>query len=152
MYHFDKAGLETSLHDISRNSLSKSHCRYGYKYHCLLNLCNKLPSFSGYGSSKSEARKQHVCQSAYEYLERNDLLFTIRDKIENTNKKDAINQLEVLARRGYFSIPKYNFQQKYDNDGNLFGYVNAILKSMISISKQRDHQKKMQKKKQHIKC
>ncbi len=108
LYRFEKAGLETSLHDISRISLSKSHCRYGCKYHCLLNLGNELPSFSRYGSSKSEARK-YVCKFAYEYLEGNDLLFTIREEIENPNIKDAINQLETLARRGYFSISQYDF-------------------------------------------
>lgn len=73
--------------------------------------------FIGYGYSNSEARK---CASkvAYEYLEKNDLLLSIRDEIDNPNKNDAINQLEILARRGYFSIPEYEFEQTYDNDGN----------------------------------
>lgn len=123
LYHFKKAGWEISLYDgfngITEryNSQADSHRVYSCKYHCLLNLGNDLPNFRGFGSSKSEARK-YVCKFAYEYLESKNLLFTIRDEIENPNKNDAINQLETLARRGYFSIPKYNFQQKYDNDGN----------------------------------
>ena len=42
------------------------------------------------------------------------MLPSIRDEIENPNHNDAINQLEILARRGYFSIPTYD----YDKDGN----------------------------------
>jgi len=34
------------------------------------------------------------------------------------NKEKAINQLETLARRGYFSIPVYDFNQEYDKNGN----------------------------------
>ena len=30
----------------------------------------------------------------------------------------AINQLEILARRGYFSLPSYNYYEDYDEDGN----------------------------------
>ena len=55
---------------------------------------------------------------AYHYLERNNLLSTIRDEIETPNKDDAINQLEILARRGYFSIPTFSFEETYDRDGN----------------------------------
>ena len=59
-----------------------------------------------------------ACKLAYKYLDDNDYLFSIRDEIENPNKDDAINQLEILARRGYFSIPTYDFEQTYDKDGN----------------------------------
>ena len=59
-----------------------------------------------------------ACKLAYEYLERNDMLPSIRDEIENPNRDDAINQLETLARRGYFSIPTYEFKETYDDNGN----------------------------------
>ena len=71
----------------------------------------------GFGDSQKEARKK-AAQYAYTYLEQNNLLFTIRDEIQNPNKKDSINQLEILSRRGYFSIPKYNFNEEHDKDGN----------------------------------
>lgn len=87
------------------------------KFHCELQLLDSLPVFRGFGSSKSEAR-MNVCKLAYEYLQKHDLLFSIRDEIDNPNKADAINQLETLARRGYFSIPTYDFEQKYDKNGN----------------------------------
>lgn len=73
--------------------------------------------FRGQAQSKSKARML-ACKKAYEYLEDNDLIFTIRDEIENPNLDDAIGQLETLARRGYFSIPTYEFNQEYDNNGN----------------------------------
>jgi len=73
--------------------------------------------FIGYGKSKGEARKD-VCKLIYDYLTENNLLHTIRDELDNPNKKDAISQLEILARRGYFSIPTYDFTQTYDHNGN----------------------------------
>lgn len=87
------------------------------QYTCELKLLNDLPIFRGFGTSKSEARKA-VCEVAYNYLENNNLLFTIQDEIENPNLNDAVNQLEILARRGYFSIPTYNFLEKHDDKGN----------------------------------
>lgn len=94
----------------------------GYDYsklhfHCELKLLDSLPVFRGFGISKKEARMA-VCKLAYEYLQKNNMLFSIKDEIECPNKAEAINQLEILARRGYFSIPIYYFEQEYDNDGN----------------------------------
>lgn len=73
--------------------------------------------FIGYGRSKSAARKD-VCELAYHYLEEHDMLFTIRDEIEEPSRDMAINQLEILARRGYFSIPTYEFFEEHDENGN----------------------------------
>ena len=90
-----------------------------YKTHfkCELILKGISDKFIGCGSSKNDARKR-ACERAYHFLEENDLLFSIIDEIDNPNKADAINQLEILARRGYFSIPTYDFEQKYDCNGN----------------------------------
>lgn len=87
------------------------------KYHCYLKILDSLPVFCGFGSSIREARMA-ACKLAYEYLERNDMFFTIRDEIENPNHDDAINQLEILARRGYFSVPTYEFSEEHDDNGN----------------------------------
>lgn len=87
------------------------------KYYCDICLKNNNLHFRDYGPSKSEARK-NACKFAYEYLEKEDLLFTIRDEIDNPCEEMAINQLETLARRGYFSIPQYSFEQSYDESGN----------------------------------
>lgn len=93
------------------------YSKYRAYFQCELKLLNSLPVFRGVGLSKSEAR-MNVCKLAYEYLDKHELLFSIRDEIENPNKADAINQLEILARRGYFSIPTYDFEQRYDQDGS----------------------------------
>ncbi|MBQ8802479.1 MAG: hypothetical protein IJZ53_02440 [Tyzzerella sp.] len=88
---------------------------YQTHFKCWLDLSDKR--FIGYGTSKSLARKD-LCKLIYEHLEDNDLLYSIRDEIDNPNKADAINQLEILARRGYFSIPTYKFEETHDENGN----------------------------------
>ena len=62
----------------------------------------------------------NVCKLAYEDLKKKGIIeaLTIRDEIENPNKDDAISQLEILARRGYFSIPIYQFLEEHDKNGN----------------------------------
>lgn len=92
---------------------AKDNC----KFSCQLKLGDFEIEFKGYGTSKSDARKD-VCKLAYRYLEHKDLLFSIQDEIQNPNKNEAINQLEILARRGYFSVPAYKFEQDYDSNGN----------------------------------
>ena len=87
------------------------------KYHCYLKLLDSLPVFCGFGTSVREARMA-VCKLAYEYLEKHDMVFTIRDEIEDPNRDMAINQLETLARRGYFSLPTYEFEETHDDNGN----------------------------------
>lgn len=72
--------------------------------------------FVGGGETKTEALLDS-CKAAYAYLEKNDLIWTIRDEIKNPNRAEAISQLEILARRGYFSIPTYDFVQRHNADG-----------------------------------
>ena len=96
------------------------YCDYSrLKYHCVLKLLDNLPIYRGFGASKSEAR-MNVCKLAYEDLKKKGVIEerTIRDEIENPNQDEAISQLEILARRGYFSVPTYEFKQKYDKNGN----------------------------------
>lgn len=97
-------------------------CLYGdvpadTHYACELILEEIDYHFIGYGRSQSLAKSQ-ASKLAYEYLEKNGLLFSIKDEIDNPSKNLAINQLEILARRGYFSIPQYSFSENHDNNGN----------------------------------
>lgn len=115
-YHFEKAypaALLTNLATIS----SPYNGNPELKHTCLLKLGKLDKIFRSFGTSKNEARKA-VCALAYQVLERNNMLLSIRDEIPNPNINDAISQLEILARRGYFSIPYYEFEQKYDTEGN----------------------------------
>ena len=73
--------------------------------------------FIGFGFSKSLARRD-VCELLMGYLAENHMLYTIRDEIENPNRAEAISQLEILARRGYFSIPTYEFSQSSGQNGD----------------------------------
>lgn len=122
LYHFEKSGYEitwyTQFDGVSQkpeHTLDREI--HKTKYHCLLKLSDDLPIFRGFGKTQTEARR-NVCKLAYEYLCKKDMWLSINDEIDNPNKDDAINQLEILARRDYFSIPTYEFNQTYDNDGN----------------------------------
>ncbi|MBD8942400.1 MAG: hypothetical protein EGR71_07730 [Clostridiales bacterium] len=94
-------------------------------FKCEIELLDK--KFIAFDESKTGARKE-VCNLIYEYLVENNLLYTIQDEIENPTKGQAINQLETLARRGYFSIPTYKYREKYDDNGNPIWYVECFVK------------------------
>ncbi len=124
LYHYEEGSYQSTwcfpFDGISQqfNNLDEiSRKMHLLKFRCLLKIRDDLPIFRGFGESKAEARK-NVCILAYKHLEKNDLLFTIRDEIENPNRDEAIGQLEILARRGYFSIPTYDFSQQHDDNGN----------------------------------
>ena len=118
-----KEATYTSTWYIPFDGISQSFpLDYNYtrlKYHCELKLLDNLPIYRGFGASKSEAR-MNVCKLAYEDLKKKGVIeeITICDEIENPNEDEAISQLEILARRGYFSIPTYEFKQEHDKNGN----------------------------------
>lgn len=120
-YHFENQSYQNTYYvpfeGISQKFALGNITANEVEYHCYLRLTENLPVFRGFGKSKSEARR-NACRVAYEYLEKKDLLISIRNEIANPNKNDSINQLEILARRGYFSIPKYDFEESYDRNGN----------------------------------
>lgn len=98
-------------------------------YTCQVKLLNDLPVFEAYGTSKAEARK-NVCEFAYKYLEDHDLLYDIHDEIENPCLEEAIGQLEILARRGYFNIPEYTADESHNKDGNPVWHVECHIEGM----------------------
>lgn len=122
-YHFENRSYSSTwyfpFHGISQtfNILNNFSYTDEIQFHCLLKIDDNLPVFRGFGKSKGEARKA-VCKVAYEYLEKHHLTTSIADEIQNPSRTEAINQLEILARRGYFSIPVYQFYQEYDRSGN----------------------------------
>ena len=113
-WHYIGREYPLPVHDI--NQSWADYYRTHFKCTLILKGIEKN-SFVCYGGSKSEVRRK-VCREAYNYLKNHGLLFSIRDEIDNPNPAEAINQLETLSRRGYFSIPTYDFEQKYDNNGN----------------------------------
>lgn len=117
------------------------------KYHCELKLLDNLPIYRGFGASKSEAR-MNVCKLAYEDLTKKGVIheITIRDEIENPNKNDAISQLETLARRGYFSIPTYEFVEEHDDNGNPRWTVSCFVKEYDACFEAVSSSKKQAKK------
>lgn len=123
LYHFRKGGYQETWYtlpatidqrlDLFQDSELASHA----KYHCYLWISNELKVFRGFGRSKSEAR-YNACATAWNHLQEQGLLFSVRDEIPDPSREQAISQLEILARRGYFSLPEYDFTQNYDDNGN----------------------------------
>lgn len=87
------------------------------KYMCVVKLPGHDQLFFDVGESEKQAR-YWAAKTAYHFLQDNKLLKTIRDEIEDPNFDDSINQLEILSRRGYFSLPTFTFSETYDADGN----------------------------------
>ncbi|OUQ06221.1 hypothetical protein B5E91_02825 [Thomasclavelia spiroformis] len=141
----------TSIWYLSFDGISQ-HFPLGYdysrlKFHCELKLLDTLPIFRGFGASKSEAR-MNVCKLAYEYLKQNGYIQykTMRDEIDKPTKEKAINQLEILARRGYFSIPVYDFEEIYDDDGNPIWKCKCMIKEYTKNYVSKSSSKKESKK------
>lgn len=133
LYHFDERDYQitwyTPFDGISQSLGLDNPLVNKTKWHCLMKLTDDLPIFRGFGQTQAEARN-NVCKLAYDHLCKQGIWLSIRDEIEDPNKEDAINQLEILARRGYFSIPTYEFEQAYDKDGN------PIWKSVCHIAEE----------------
>lgn len=112
-YYYDKTDMESSWLNVFNGP--QTHAKPGDCFYCILKLGEKM--FKGYGKSKSDARKD-VCELAYSIIKSNGEQLSIKDEIESPNEFDAINQLEILARRGYFSIPTYEFREEKGASGN----------------------------------
>ena len=100
--------------DVTTGQTTEVRRKY---FECKLWIAEDIAPFCGEGYSAREARLS-ACAEAYAYLHKKGLWFSVCTEIPNPNKDDAINQLEILARRGYFSIPTYEYEEKYDGDGN----------------------------------
>lgn len=121
IYHFKEGPYSSSFFDgfsgITQQPISLDATEMiRVKFHCFLKLTDDL-LFRGFGETKTEARR-NVCKLAYDHLCKNGCWLSIRDEIEDPNEADAINQLEILASRGYFDKPVYDFSQTYDANGN----------------------------------
>ncbi|MDE5563127.1 MAG: hypothetical protein K2J01_06245 [Clostridiales bacterium] len=86
--------------------------------------------FVGFGYSKSKARMA-AAEAAYEYLEYEGMLFTMEDEIDEPSEERAINQLQELAQKGYFSLPEYTFEEKHDRDGNPYWWCRCVVRDYI---------------------
>lgn len=153
LYHFEKTSYQATWYFPFDGVSQKFNLVIGanrsevdkIQFYCLLKIDENLPIFRGFGISKSEARKA-VCKLAYNYLKEHNLTNSMQTEIQNPNKAEAINQLEILARRGYFSIPSYKFYQDYDENGNPIWECECLIvelkKSFLSKSSSKKEAKK----------
>lgn len=113
---------------------------------CFVKIADDVPAFAGFGYSKNEARR-NACKLAYEYLESHNMLFTIRDEIDEPTVEMAINQLEILARRDYIAMPEYEYSEEHDGDGNPIWNVTCRVEGFELVSSAESSSKKQAKKK-----
>ena len=113
---------------------------------CYLTLGEYRYSFHARGESRAEAR-DNVFSFAYQHLKENGLLHSIKDEIETPTEQMAINQLEILSRRGYFDLPKYKFTETHDKDGNPIWKVTCKIDDYEKEFNAADSSKKKAKKK-----
>lgn len=111
---------------------------------CELRIDNGEP-FVGFGYSKSQAR-MIAAELAYDYLNRNGLLYTMSDEIDEPSPEKAINQLQELAQKGYFSMPVYEFKETHDDNGNPIWKCKCIIKDLDEFYYQTSYSKKEAKK------
>lgn len=83
----------------------------------------------GHGTSKVKAHDE-AAKAIYNYLDESNMLYTIRDEIDEPLLNMAINQLETLARRGYFSVPEYTAEEHHDENGNPIWHVECHIEEV----------------------
>lgn len=83
----------------------------------------------GHGTSKVKAHEE-AAKAIYDYLDENNMLYTIQDEIDEPLLNMAINQLETLARRGYFSLPEYTSEEHHDENGNPIWHVECYIEEV----------------------
>ena len=117
LYHVQK--YETSYfytgHYVTGNSRAINDPRP--RYMCFIKLPGMDQVFLDFGDSQGEAR-MCAAKTALQFVHEKGLDFTIRDEIPEPCFSEAINQLEILSRRGYFPLPTYDFTEVHDADGN----------------------------------
>lgn len=115
------------------------------RYQCKLILGGR-ESFIGYGDTSSEARRS-AAEKAYNYLEENELLTTIKEEIDEPDEQLAINQLEILSRRGYFDLPEYKYTESHDKNGTPKWQVTCMINGFDKVFSATSTSKKAAKKK-----
>ncbi len=83
-----------------------------YGFRCTLDLDGVDRYFYGEGKSKSGARFL-AAKEAYDYLEYNNMFFSLEDEVGKPDEDMAINQLQELYQKGYIPRPIY---EVYEND------------------------------------
>ena len=113
--------------------------------YCLMRLGNYEHWFLSDGGTRAEAR-DNVYRFAYEHLLEKELLNPLKNEIDEPSEDMAINDLETLARRGYFELPKYKFTETHDKNGNPVWNVTCLIDGFDN-TEARDSSKKKAKKK-----
>ena len=117
---------------VSTFSLLKDY-NWGEKhsnYQCDLTI-GPFPPFKALGETQKEARFE-ACKKAYLFLEKNHLLYSLRDEIGEPDIDRAINQLQELYQKGYIGEPQYTFVESHDENGNPVWECTCHIKNLNS--------------------
>ena len=114
--------------------------------YCLMRLGNYEHWFLSDGATRDEAR-DNVYRFAYEHLLEKDLLNPIKNELDDLGEDMAINNLETLARRGYFDLPKYKFTETHDKNGNPVWQTTCMIDDFDKVFNATSSSKKESKKK-----
>ena len=122
------------------------------EYNCRLVIKDIMPDkllsypiFAGHGSSKQRARMM-AARQAYGFLITHGLLHTMADEIGEPELDKAINQLQQLAQKDYFSIPTYTYDEDHDENGNPLWYCECRVEEYETYFWAKDSSKKNAKK------
>lgn len=113
---------------------------------CYLTLGKFEYPFRATGNSQAEAR-DNVFRFAYHRLKEKGLLHSIKDEIDEPDEQMAINQLEILSRRGYFDLPEYKYTESHDKNGNPKWQVTCMINGFDKVFSATSTSKKAAKKK-----
>ena len=83
----------------------------GQEWHCYLNI--GYNRFEGKADSKIDAKK--ICaQRVIDWLIESGSYYNMADEIDEPTLDKAINQLQELSQKGYFSNPTYEFEESQE--------------------------------------
>lgn len=74
------------------------------------------------------------------------MLYTKADMIGEPDINKAINQLQELSHKGYFSMPVYEFDEKHDENGNPYWICTCSIAECKYYYKEKSRSKKDAKK------
>lgn len=132
------------FYSMSPGLLNPHDSKMNEKHTCYVQV-DGVKKAIGHGTSKVKAHKE-AAKAIYDYLDENNMLFTIRDEIDEPTVEMAINQLEILARRDYIAMPEYEYREEHDADGNPIWFVTCKVEGFDFIALINSSSKKQAKK------
>jgi ribonuclease-3 len=106
---FQKKGQGVPGYEFHENKYYRDN-----EWYCYLDF--NYRRFDGQAETKIEAKK--ICaQNVIDWLVENDQFYSIKDEISEISLDKAINNLQELAQKEYFSTPSYEYEENFSEGG-----------------------------------